>query len=524
MPSMRSLMKFVVPAVAFGLGAAVVVTAGPLDPPTGAIAPTYKTLSEVEPRTAINATNTPGDANSLYRITQEGSYYLTGNVAGVANKHSILILASNVTIDLNGFTIKGISTSRDGIRGEGSLTNIRIRNGMVRDHGLNGISMPLSRSTTVENVQAVSNGGDGISAGFRAILNTVESASNAGAGFHLSEISIVTDCIAEFNAVGFRQVGPNTRIENCISRFNNFTGFEVIDGTAVSDCTASSNGQHGFKLNGGRITLERCMAELNVRNGFIVSGYDHLMSHCQARQNGQSTNTSGFYSSDGANHAYSNCMSYYNALHGFESASQRTDYKECTAMENGSDGIRAAGVTVRIQDSRLEANSQRGLDVGAGSSIDRVMIRGGTSDGIRINGNGNATIRHCHVQNTGGIGAVLGNGSLVESTLFTANFNNGCTAGSLTVIRGCTFDNNGTSAGTTGHIYCAGNGNLIEDNYIYNGDPGIVVASGGGTIVRRNIVNGTANNYGLIVGGNRVATINTSATLSSTNSNDNFSY
>ena len=51
---------------------------GPLAPP-GAAAPTTKTLDQVEPRIAINSTNTPGDADSLYKITQPGSSYLTGN-------------------------------------------------------------------------------------------------------------------------------------------------------------------------------------------------------------------------------------------------------------------------------------------------------------------------------------------------------------------------------------------------------------------------------------------------------------
>lgn len=46
--------------------------AGPLTPPGGAVAPSGKTLTEVEPRIAINATNTPGNASVLYRIAQPG--------------------------------------------------------------------------------------------------------------------------------------------------------------------------------------------------------------------------------------------------------------------------------------------------------------------------------------------------------------------------------------------------------------------------------------------------------------------
>lgn len=62
-------------ALAFAAGALV---AGPLDPPSGAIAPTYKTLAQVEPRIPLTQETAPGDANSTFRITQQGSYYLTG--------------------------------------------------------------------------------------------------------------------------------------------------------------------------------------------------------------------------------------------------------------------------------------------------------------------------------------------------------------------------------------------------------------------------------------------------------------
>ena len=91
--------------------------AGPLNPPAGPVTSTYKTLTEVEPRIAINATNTPGDAigdpsPSLFKITQPGSYYLTGNITGVEDTHGIEIVASGVTLDLNGFDLLGVP--RDG--------------------------------------------------------------------------------------------------------------------------------------------------------------------------------------------------------------------------------------------------------------------------------------------------------------------------------------------------------------------------------------------------------------------------
>jgi hypothetical protein len=78
------------------LVAAVVSTAGPLNPPAGPVAPT----PGPEPRIAINSTNTPGDADSTFRIAQPGSYYLTGNVSGQNARIGIEIATGGVTLDL----------------------------------------------------------------------------------------------------------------------------------------------------------------------------------------------------------------------------------------------------------------------------------------------------------------------------------------------------------------------------------------------------------------------------------------
>src|SRR5678809_1013800 len=86
---------------------------GSLTPP-GAPAPTMKTLDQLQPRIPVNATTTPGDATSVFKITQPGSYYLTGNIAGVAGKHGIYVTTGNVTLDLMGFDLVGVAGSLDG--------------------------------------------------------------------------------------------------------------------------------------------------------------------------------------------------------------------------------------------------------------------------------------------------------------------------------------------------------------------------------------------------------------------------
>src|ERR1051325_32592 len=128
-----------------------------------------KTLSEIEPRIAVNATNTPGDATSLFQITQPGSYYLTGNITGVVGKNGVAIAASGVTLDLNGFDLLGVAGSLYGVRAPvQNLTNIAVVNGSVRAWGEGGVDLLSPYNPTncrVADVLASGNSGAGILAG-----------------------------------------------------------------------------------------------------------------------------------------------------------------------------------------------------------------------------------------------------------------------------------------------------------------------------------------------------------------------
>ncbi|MBX3380370.1 MAG: right-handed parallel beta-helix repeat-containing protein [Phycisphaeraceae bacterium] len=102
--------------------------AGPLTPPAGPISSTSKPLSEVEPRTALSQASTPGDVANQFKITQPGSYYLAGDMtASPGGNACILITANDVTLDLNGFTVR--APSAEGIRIGGD--RVTIRNGSV---------------------------------------------------------------------------------------------------------------------------------------------------------------------------------------------------------------------------------------------------------------------------------------------------------------------------------------------------------------------------------------------------------
>ena len=107
------------------LSASVASGQGPLTPP-GAPAPTMKTLDQVEARKPI-----PG-GTSPFTISTSGSYYLTGNIT-VASGDVITINASNVTLDLNGYTIATTSATPLGTAIV-ITTGVSARDGVQRFH------------------------------------------------------------------------------------------------------------------------------------------------------------------------------------------------------------------------------------------------------------------------------------------------------------------------------------------------------------------------------------------------------
>ncbi len=176
--------------------------AGPLNPPPGPVSSSYKTLTEVEPRTAVNAANTPGDADSLFKITQRGSYYLTGNITGVAGKHGIEIVASGVTLDLNGFDLQGVvgMGAFDGITVSlANATSIAVVNGSVRDWGSKGIDLGSAHACRIEGVLANGNASTGIDAGGSGCAISNCSSRANGSGFVIGVGSSIIGCAAHGN-------------------------------------------------------------------------------------------------------------------------------------------------------------------------------------------------------------------------------------------------------------------------------------------------------------------------------------
>ncbi len=116
--------------------------AGPLDPPAGPVGPSMKSLDEVEPSIPIGPETTPGDENSLFKITTPGNYHLTGNVlVGTEGLYAIEVEAGSVTIDLRGSQVFTANVSQ--IASIKSQRGVHVNNGTVLPTQNQGIALDL---------------------------------------------------------------------------------------------------------------------------------------------------------------------------------------------------------------------------------------------------------------------------------------------------------------------------------------------------------------------------------------------
>jgi hypothetical protein len=206
---------------------------GSLTPP-GAPAPTMKSLDQVEARTPVDAAHTPGDGgNNLFIISQPGSYYLTTNIYGVANKNGIEITSGNVFLDLNGFSLLGTSNSRDGIVIFSSTqSNITVCNGNVSGWGNGYFGIESNGRNVVFERLKVSDNTQGISAKGGTVIRDCIVTTSAFSGISIYESGSV---VANNTLIGNNSLNIGGDISSIyISGYNNRIEGNHITGSGPS--------------------------------------------------------------------------------------------------------------------------------------------------------------------------------------------------------------------------------------------------------------------------------------------------
>ncbi len=458
------------------VSSALVAEAGPLNPPAGPIAPSNKTLNEVEPSIPIGPVTTPGTAFAVHVISEPGAYHLVDHVQGEAGKAGITINASNVTVDLRGFEVRGVAGSNWGITASG-LRGIVVSNGTVQDWDQSGIEMSEAdarvsgvwsqgnalwgirvRSGSVIDCTARFNGNSGISLGDGTIercfaggnggagiscASGVVSDSycvvNGGVGFAGSN-SMFRDCVAVSDNVGFDSIRHATR---CIAR-NVGVGFQINDGGIVHECvvqgTSDIPGGAGIDLGNGASAIN-CRVD-DPSAGGITALRGCLIEGCEVRN----SESIAIFTSDEA--VVRNCQVFDGDLVGIY-VGNRSRVSGCVAARFGEIGIFAFGDST-IEGCTVADVDEEGIFVDAGCTVSGSTVDNAGGSGIF--GDSRILIRDCVVRRVGLVGIRVVTNSRVVGCIVNDAGTIGIEASSVVEIRDCnvmTTEGAGISAGDT---------------------------------------------------------------------------
>ena len=403
-------MRTAVYAQSFVLGVAIAVSAyaGDLNPPPGPIGPTMKNLEEVEPRIPLFP-EIPEIPDAVYLIDQPGSYYLPGNALGVSGKNGILITASDVAIDLMGFTLNGVAGSLHGIATPMlpvSVSNISIRNGTIRDWGGNGIMASNSSHGRPDRVIVKYNGGDGIVLGENGTCENCTAQANTGRGIVADKSS---PQLFKVSAIG-----------------NGGDGIVLGENATCNDCTAQGNAGRGIVADKAIPKEQRALAIGNGGDGIVL----------------------------GENGTCENCTASGNAGRGIVADKSSPKLFKCSAIGNtGGDGI-VLGENGTCENCTAQGNSGRGIVADKSSpKLFKCSAIGNTGgDGIVLGDGGTGV--NCMSRNNGGIGIMCPYVASWNGAESVGNMLDGFVVGPGSTLTDCQALNNG------------GNGVRVTDNNV----------------------------------------------------------
>lgn len=243
--------NFLLALVLLALGTLIAMQAadvrgGPLDPP----AAPASTDSVRLPGTPISSQMT---------ISSPGHYYLTRDINVTGAQAAITISASNVSVDLGGFTLDGDDAAGSyGVRVVGAVSDIVVSNGTVRDFQFGLIAEDASRVK----------------------IDRVHAASNVR-GFHLGDSQVLSNCTAINNTeTGIYLPGDSSTVKDCESIDNGSDGIAVAGGLNVVIRNQSRRNGNEDLRDAGTPFTGTVMRENVVRNIILkVDGYAYVIDN-----------------------------------------------------------------------------------------------------------------------------------------------------------------------------------------------------------------------------------------------------
>jgi parallel beta-helix repeat protein len=466
---------------------------GPLDPATAPAAGLFKTLDQVEPRTPIYSLP--------FSISQPGSYYLTGNLTAAGpNVNGITITASDVTLDLSGFALSGQGgTTGDGVNVSVSVTNVTVRNGVLRGWGGRGVDADTAFNSQLADLRSSNNGGDGMSLGPGGIIMGCTATVNGGDGIEALSLCTVSGCTATRNAGNGITASAGSTVADCSVSGNGLDGILASTGTTIRGNTAYTNVGDGIQVTSDcQVVDNTCDG-----NGFgaATAGGLHLTSANNRVERNSSTGNDRGLDIDAANNFVAdnsvrgNTDNYDIAAGNqlrliLSQIPESIDWPATVVLAGALTGVNAQhGVTIAANDVTLDlaghaligvAGSLDGVSVSG--SRTNVVIRNGTvrswgSDGVQANTVFNGQFIDLRVSNNGASGLQGGNGGLIKSCSARTNRADGIVAATGCIISECTSSENG-SDGITASL-----GSTVSACTSYNNLADGIVASSGSAVI-----------------------------------------
>jgi len=348
---------------------------GTLTPP-GSPTPTMKTLQQVEPR--IDLATLAGDLGVQHKITQPGSYYLSNNLV-VSNSQGIAIASSNVSLDLNGFSI----THAGGQGGRAIFVsghNVTIKNGNINEFEdaiyMYGSDSPFTATGShLENLNISRCTGYGFFVGAKSrIINCNFTEVRGAAALFAAANSSIQNCTTDNSSGGYGfHLLAGAKVRNCTAINSGDDGFNIGSNSVVQACTATRNKGDGFDLLAGSSAKE-CNASDNESAGFELSS-DMRIFNCSAIKN----KLDGFHAGD--NSTFQNCTATLNKNDGFNLLN-RSSVKKCTASDNASKGFKISA-TCLLKEVLATKNEFGIFGDFENCKIEDSIVNDNTYDGIK---------------------------------------------------------------------------------------------------------------------------------------------
>lgn len=423
--AVASVSSFLMFPSAFGQGA--------LAPP-GSPAPTMKTLSQIEPRFPISS--------APFSITNPGAYYLTTNVT-VSGGDAIVIAASGVTLDLQGFTVSSTAPSANGtgILLTNSVGDVIIYNGHIRGG--------------VTNSGGIFNG-SGFASGVAYSDNSptnsrVSGISASGCLTYGIFLGTANSTVAESCTVltaGFIGIGAST-VKGCVASGSGGFG---ISADQVSDCSGDSSGFNGSGISA--TVAQNCIGSASGSFGAGISAF--TAQNCS----GSSSGLAGFgISAESAE----NCRGNSSGSSG--TAIDATTTENCSASANSGDAI----ITATARNCQAVCVGGAAISANMGGILMGCTVQGSPG----INASDGSTIKDCTAVQCAGDGISTGAACTVEGCIVIGSGAHGITVGTNSSVTGCTVKDSAAD-GVLVANYCR----VIGNTCLNNGAPGDATKAG----------------------------------------------